>query len=1040
MPRAARPTIRFEKLEDRSLPSFVAAPSFPVGLNGGGHSNPQAIVTADFNRDGLMDVATANFGGPFDSSGTDGVSILLGTGNGAFKPARNLYIGRRPVEIATGDFNGDGKPDLVTANEKDNTVTVLLGSGTGGFGIAGHFPAGSKPVSVAVGDVNGDGKKDLAVANNGANSVTVLLNDGTGRFTLGSTVAVGSDPTSVAVADFNNDSKPDIASVSGGFGHLNINLNNGNGTFGSPVNYATGFCANTVVVGYFNNDTQPDLAVGCVFPSNDGVSILFGNANGSFQPFTSYDAGGQTPRTLVVGDFNGDGMDDLVTSNDQFANNSVTVLLNDGAGAFDTVNVFTAGQSPMDVAVGDFNRDGRLDAVTADTGDPVGSGGGPVGTVSMLIGSGDGTFVASPNLVVDQPGAIIAANLNADSIPDLAVVTTSVSYSGVTIFPGLGDGTFGPKLFTPVINQPTGVAFGDFNGDTKNDLAVSRQGGVTILLGNGDGTFGTRYDYAVANNPTWVALGNFNGDSAMDLAVTTNNGVSVLLGVGDGTFGLPAAFASGGESDYVAASDFNGDGKRDLAVVNKSANTVSILFGQGDGTFSLATPSYPTRVGPGSVAVGNFNGDGKPDLAIPTFFGIQARSAFAVLMNGVNGKFTQKIEYATDSRPIGSAVADWNGDGKYDLALANNFADNVFVFGGSGTGTFGAPARYVVGDRPTWLASADFNGDGKPDLAVVNSNSGTITLLETALPVAGFNVTPLAESVTAGNRFQVLVTPVNAAGHLVPSFTGPVTLTSTDPQGRTVYHYFSAKDHGAYVYKVTLKTAGNQNVVAHLANAAGLGTIEGLGTIQINAAAARRLGVVAPLNPVAGTPFDLQISALDRYGNPDPTFVGTVHLVATDKAAGISIPADYTFTPADQGIHTFTGGVTLLTAARQRIYATTIGAAISGRATMTVTAGALAKFKIIGLPAIVTSNSARSFTVIAQDAYGNTIKNYAGTVQFSNTGGNALLPQAYTFLPTELGKHVFKVTFQTPGADQSLTVTDQLDSNISGTVTGITVT
>ena len=127
--------IRFEKLEDRSLPSFVAAPSFPVGLNGGGHSNPQAVVTGDFNRDGLLDVATANNGGPFDSSGTDGVSILLGTGNGAFKPARNLFIGRRPVELATGDFNGDGKLDLVTANEKDNSVTVLLGSGTAVLGV-----------------------------------------------------------------------------------------------------------------------------------------------------------------------------------------------------------------------------------------------------------------------------------------------------------------------------------------------------------------------------------------------------------------------------------------------------------------------------------------------------------------------------------------------------------------------------------------------------------------------------------------------------------------------------------------------------------------------------------------------------------------------------------------------------------------------------------------------------------------------------------------------------------------------------------------
>jgi hypothetical protein len=434
------------------------------------------------------------------------------------------------------------------------------------------------------------------------------------------------------------------------------------------------------------------------------------------------------------------------------------------------------------------------------------------------------------------------------------------------------------------------------------------------------------------------------------------------------------------------------------------------------------------------VAVGNFNGDGRPDLAIPTFFGVSGgSSAVAILVDGATGKFTQKIEYPTDSRPIGSVVADWNGDGRADLALANNFADDVFLFGGSGTGSFGLPSRYVVGDGPTWMATSDFNGDGKPDLAVVNADSGTITLLETALPVAHFNVKPLTDSVTAGKSVQVLVTPVNAAGHLVPSFTGPVTLTSSDPLYRPVSHTFTAKDHGAYIYTLTLKTAGSQNTVAQSAGSSGLGSI------QVNAAQATHLGIVAPLNPVAGTPFDLTISALDRFGNPDPTFVGTVHLVATDKAGGISIPADYTFVPADDGVHTFTGGGTLLTAARQRIYATTIGAAISGRATMTVTAGAPATFKIIGIPTAVTANASRSFTVIAQDAYGNTITNYAGTVQFTNSGGNALLPTNYTFVPTDKGKHLFKVTFQSQGANQSLTVMDQGDNNISGTVTGITV-
>ena len=338
------------------------------------------------------------------------------------------------------------------------------------------------------------------------------------------------------LADFNNDQHPDIASVSGGFGHLDINLNNGDGTFAAPVNYDTGFVAQAVVVGHFNSDQQPDLAVACDFPSNDGVSILLGNADGTFQPFTNYNAGGQTPHSIAVGDFTGDGMQDLITANDQFANNSVSMLPGNGDGTFGTALVFTAGQQPLDVAVGDFNRDGRLDAVTADTGTPSGTGNGPIGTVTLLLGNGDGTFVASPNLTVSQPGPILATDLTGDNIPDLAVVTKSVPYNGVTIFPGLGDGTFGPRILTPTINQPSAVAFGFFNGDGYADLAVTTNNGVTVLINNGDGTYVTRYDYAVTGSPTWVAVDNFNGDSAPDLVVANSGGVSILLGNGDGTF------------------------------------------------------------------------------------------------------------------------------------------------------------------------------------------------------------------------------------------------------------------------------------------------------------------------------------------------------------------------------------------------------------------------------------------------------------------------------------------------------------------------
>ena len=262
--------------------------------------------------------------------------------------------------------------------------------------------------------------------------------------------------------------------------------------------------------------------------------------------------------------------------------------------------------------------------------------------------------------------------------------------------------------------------------------------------------------------------------------------MSVLAGTGDGTFGSATFVPAGGEASYVAAADLNGDGKQDLAVINPQTatgggNTMTVLLGQGAGTFTLSK-TYPTRVKPGSVSVADFNHDGRPDLVVPTFFGTSTTSTVELFQNAGAGKFTLKGEYPTDSLPTGSLTTDFNNDGKADFAVATQFADTVFVFNGTGLGTFGKPAKYVVGDRPTWVASADFNGDGLPDLAVANSNSGTVTLLETPLPVSRFDVNVLPPTIKAGKAVTAVVTARDAVGHLVPNFTGQVSLTSTDPK------------------------------------------------------------------------------------------------------------------------------------------------------------------------------------------------------------------------------------------------------------------
>jgi hypothetical protein len=187
----------------------------------------------------------------------------------------------------------------------------------------------------------------------------------------------------------------------------------------------------------------------------------------------------------------------------------------------------------------------------------------------------------------------------------------------------------------------------------------------------------------------------------------------------------------------------------------------------------------------------------------------------------------------------------------------------------------------------------------------------------------------------------------------------------------------------------------------------------------------------------AGTSFTVTVSAMDAHNNPDPTYVGTIHFSSTSSPLA-DLPADYTFQPGDNGQQSFT--VTLKRAGLQSVTVSDVLApAFKGSASTTVTAAAFSQFLVSGYPLNVAVNTAHSFTVVAQDAFGNTVTGYVGTVDFSNTGGTAVLPGPYTFKATDNGRHLFYAIFKTVGAGQSLIVTDQNDLSDTGSENGITV-
>ncbi|HEY6292158.1 MAG TPA: FG-GAP-like repeat-containing protein, partial [Terriglobia bacterium] len=663
--------------------------------------SPEAVVTGDFNGDGQPDVAVAN-------QGANTVSILLGQADATFKAHVDYAVGSDPIGIVAADFNGDGKLDLAVVNSSSNSVSVLIGNGDGTFQNQAVNSVGVNPQSIAAGDLNGDGKMDLVVANFNDNTVSVLLGNGDGTFQAQVTYQTGTGPTSVAIADFNADGKLDLVTADKSINSVSVLLGNGDGTFQAQAEYATGRNPVQVVVGDFNNDGKPDVAAADGGDGNVSILINSGNSTKLFPTVT-------TPSvytlctSLVVGDFNGDHNLDLAVSSAK--SNTVAILLGQGNGQFQTFVPYStgglSGGSPNPVAAADINGDGHLDLVFAN---PLDS------DISVLLNNGSGGFSSTVTsaAVAQFPISIAVADFNKDGILDVASVAYSAtSASSVSVLLGKGDGTFSSAANYPTGNaadtDPQFVAAGDFNGDGYPDLAIANFGDntVSILLNNGDGTFptsGTIPTYATGIGPTSVAVGDFNGDGILDLAVanSTDGTVSILLGnglggKGNGTFGIQKAYSASGVIGAPSPSWI-------------VAADVHDKVGSGNGVLDLVVADTLTPLAPGGKNSGV--------------------DAVSVLLGNGDGSFKTATQYSTgtNTAPSSVVVGDFNGDGMPDIATANSGTGSVSVLLNIGSGAFGSATSYAAGQEAVGIAAADLNGSGNLDLIAGTTASFTNTI------------------------------------------------------------------------------------------------------------------------------------------------------------------------------------------------------------------------------------------------------------------------------------------------------------------------
>jgi hypothetical protein len=646
--------------------------------------NPQALVTGDFNGDGRRDFAVLN-------SGDSSVSVLLGNADGSFKAAQNFLTGAEPVSLATGDFNGDGKLDLATINGSFD-LSVLPGKVDGSFAPAVTVPSGisvpsglgsgflgaANAPSVAVGDLNGDGKLDLVVT---SSAIAVTYGSyGWNSYTT--------------------------------YMYANVLLGHGDGAFASPATYTIGS------VDWF--------------------------------------AGGTPPTSAAVGDFNRDGKPDVVTAG-YFGTN---VLLGDGKGILQTPAQLLFGLSATSFAVGDLNGDGKLD-------------------------------VALTSVPVAVPGGHTAM--------------------------------------------------------------------VSVLLGNGDGTFQTGQDFAAAASS--VAIGDFNKDGKLDLAVANPSGVNVFLGNGNGTFQPDLTYATGSAPSAAAVGDFNGDGFTDLAVDNAGSNAVSVLLNAKDWS------ALPPQVS--SFAV---NGFPSPTTA------------------GVAGSFTVTAK-------------------KSDGTTATNYTGTVHF--SSSDVKAGLPAAYIftAADQGVHTFSATLKTAGAQSITATDTTTGSITGSETGITVKAaaaskMTVAGFPSPITAGVAGTLTVTLKDPYGNISTGYTGTIHFTSSDTKASLPANYtFTAADAGVHTFSATLKTAGTESISA---KDTVTGAITGTdGSITVMPGAASQFIISAPSSVTAGVAFSLTIKVKDAYGNVVTGYTGTIHFTSTDTTA--TLPAAYTFSAADKGVHTFTG-------------------------------------------------------------------------------------------------------------------------------------
>jgi hypothetical protein len=580
------------------------------------------------------------------------------------------------------------------------------------------------PNSLATGDFNGDGQPDVAFVEGGgaAGILVVLLNQGTINTFTSTTTTLSCAPTnssSLVAADLNNDKKLDLAFTCSN-GYVVVMLGNGDGSFQAPTFASVPSGGVLAAPADLNGDGYLDLVATSsnLLGSSPSVYVLLNkgsSAAGTFALNKIYPApAGLYLNTAEIGDFNGDGKLDVLAGQTQLA-----IFYGNGDGTLQTPQTL----SPTTITLGspgfvtaDFNHDGLTDIafLTSTTNTSIFPQVVTSSSLQVLLGSSSGQFTTGPSLSLDT-----TANYTSLTLAGSSGNGYNLALSGSDILIALGDGNGGFSLGSTYDVSGSRALVGEAVGSTRTNLIADLGDIFVFLADNGDGTYQAIPDTQLGG--TLLTPVDLNGDGLTDVLTTDLDGNLVAaLGRGNGRFTV-ASRTPGFQSGYlpILAGDFNGDGKVDAVQLTQPGNNTLIVFsaGSGGGSFlpSVAGLSLPGNLA-ASTAVGDFNGDHILDLLV-SFGGARTEAPPTVFLLAGNGDGTfagpiavQQQSSATANIPPILAV-DLNGDGKLD------FIWDSTVFLNTGGGTFNRQPIGIPLDSSTIpLAIGDLNGDGKLDL------------------------------------------------------------------------------------------------------------------------------------------------------------------------------------------------------------------------------------------------------------------------------------------------------------------------------------